>query len=140
MPGGVEAGPDPLTAINLMEHARWSEAEPLLRESLSILEKAKPDAWRWFDVASRLGGVLLELRRYDEAERLILAGYEGMKAREAGLPAAGKSPLSVGIARITRLCGQTESALSYPEMEVMVGDNAREDESASRDDPTESMT
>ena len=74
------------------------------------------DAWRRFDVASRLGGVLLELRRYDEAERLILAGYEGMKAREAGLPAAGKSPLSSASRRIVKLYkswGKPEQATAW---------------------------
>ena len=88
---------------NLMRQARWSDAEPILRESLSICEKAMPDDWRRIGVMSQHGGALLELRRYSEAESRILAGYEGLKVHEAGFPAAGRSALSAASLRVVRL-------------------------------------
>ncbi len=58
------------------------EAEPLLRECLAIREKALPDNWLTFNTRSMLGGLLLGQKKYEEAEPLLLAGYEGMKERE----------------------------------------------------------
>ena len=37
-----------------------------------------------------MGATLLGQKKYAEAEPLLLAGYEGMKQREAKIPAAGK--------------------------------------------------
>jgi tetratricopeptide (TPR) repeat protein len=70
----------------LMEQERWSEAEPLLRESLTIREKTQPDAWTTFNVRSHLGRSLLGQKRYADAEPLLLSGYEGMKQREKTIP------------------------------------------------------
>ena len=79
---------------NLLKQAKWSEAEPLLRECLAIREKAVPDDWSRFNTMSLLGGVLLGQGRYAEAEPLVVAGYEGMKAREAKIPARRKPRLA----------------------------------------------
>ena len=66
---------------DLISSARWAEAEPPLRESLAIHGKLAPDDWRRYDAMSLLGGSLLGQGRHAEAEPLVLAGYEGMKAR-----------------------------------------------------------
>jgi eukaryotic-like serine/threonine-protein kinase len=71
---------------NLLNRQRWSEAELLLREALRIREKATPDAWERSEAMSLLGGSLLGQGRYDEAEPLVVQGYEGMKASEARIP------------------------------------------------------
>jgi PHD/YefM family antitoxin component YafN of YafNO toxin-antitoxin module len=71
---------------NLLKQSKGSAAEPILRESLAIRVKAIPDDYRRFNTASLLGGVLLSQGRYAEAEPLIVAGYEGMKARKAKIP------------------------------------------------------
>ncbi len=101
---------------NLIEQARWSVVEPFLRECLSICDEAMPNDWRRFDVMSRLGGALTGLRRFAEAERLVLPGYEGMKARETGLPAAGKSALFAASRRVVRVYeswGKPEQATAW---------------------------
>ena len=41
---------------------------------------------------SMLGGALLGQKKYAEAEPLLLAGYEGMKARADKIPPQGKDP------------------------------------------------
>jgi serine/threonine protein kinase len=75
--------------LGLLEQKKWAEAEPLLRECLSIREKTQPDAWTTFNTQSLLGGALLGQKKYAEAEPLLLKGYEGMKTREQTIPQQG---------------------------------------------------
>jgi eukaryotic-like serine/threonine-protein kinase len=65
----------------------WSEAEPHLRECVTLREKNWPDNWLTFEVQSLLGGALLGQKKYAEAEPLLLKGYEGLKEREKSLDA-----------------------------------------------------
>ena len=67
----------------------FAEAEPLVRESLAIREKAEPEIWLTFNGQSMLGGALLGQGKHTEAEPLLLAGYRGMKEREASIPPGG---------------------------------------------------
>ena len=48
---------------------------------------------------------LLGQKNYADAEPLLLAGYEGMKAREAKIPPAGKPRLTEAIQRLVDLYG-----------------------------------
>jgi hypothetical protein len=52
---------------------------------------------------SLLGGALSGQKRYAEAEPLVLGGYEGMKARAAKIPPAGKGRLPEAAERIVHL-------------------------------------
>jgi tetratricopeptide (TPR) repeat protein/tRNA A-37 threonylcarbamoyl transferase component Bud32 len=88
---------------SLLNQLRWSEAEPLVRESMAIFEKAMPDEWPRYLTMSLLGGSLLGQGKYAEAEPLVVEGYEGMKAREAKIPAPRKSILSEAAVRVVRL-------------------------------------
>jgi tetratricopeptide (TPR) repeat protein len=72
--------------MGLLKQGRWAEAEPLIRECLTIREKLEPEAWTTFSARSLLGGALLGQRRHAEAEPLLLAGYAGMKQREGAIP------------------------------------------------------
>ena len=59
------------------------------------------------------GDSLLGQKKYAEAEPLLLSGYEGMKAREARLPASRKFHLAEACERIVRLYeawGKTDEA------------------------------
>jgi serine/threonine protein kinase len=101
---------DPRTAAamaalgtNLILQRNWVAAEPVLRECLSIFETAQSDDWRTFDTRSQLGGSLMGQGKFAEAEPLVLAGFEGLKAREAKIPAPVKSRLSEAAARIVKL-------------------------------------
>jgi len=88
---------------NLLSQEKWAHAEPVLRECLAIREKALPDDWSRFSTMSQLGGSLLGQGRYAEAEPLIVAGYEGMKARESKIPAARKPLLAEAELRVVQL-------------------------------------
>ena len=92
-----------------LEDAR--EAEPLLREALAIREAKEPDFWRTFGTQSMLGAALLTQKKLAEAEQLLLAGYRGMKEREASIPPEGATriPEALGTAReVLRGEGRTQ--------------------------------
>jgi len=63
-----------------------AKAEPLLRECLAGRDKIEPNAYRTFEAKSMLGAALLGQRKYSEAERWLIIGYQGMKEREATIP------------------------------------------------------
>ena len=79
-----EPNTDLLTRLSraYLAQTKWSEAEPHLRQCVTLLEKNRPDAWTTFDAQSMLGASLLSQKKYTEAEPLLLKGYEGLKQRE----------------------------------------------------------
>jgi hypothetical protein len=87
---------------NLVEQGRWSEAEPLLRESIAIRTAAFPDDWRRFESLSLLGAALAGQGRSAEAEPMVVEGYQGMKARASHMPAAQRPRLSEAAVRVVR--------------------------------------
>jgi outer membrane protein assembly factor BamD (BamD/ComL family) len=50
-----------------------------------------------------LGGALLGQKKYADAEPLLLAGYEGMKKREAKIPPQGKGRVTEAVERLVQL-------------------------------------
>jgi serine/threonine protein kinase len=89
--------------LTLLKMDRPADAEPVLRASLAIRAKTAPDDWRTFNTKSLLGGSLLGQKKYNEAEPLLLAGYEGMRQREGMIPVQGKPRLSEARERLLRL-------------------------------------
>jgi tetratricopeptide (TPR) repeat protein len=85
----------------------WVEAEPLLRESLAIREKAEPGGWRTFNTKSMLGAALLGQKKYNEAEPLLRAGYEGIKQRADKIPPQAKSRPGEALDRLIELAEAT---------------------------------
>jgi tetratricopeptide (TPR) repeat protein len=77
-----------------MKQRRYAEAEPILRQCVAFREKTEPDAWRRFRANSLLGASLANQKKYAEAEPMLLTGYEGMKQREAQIPAYEKRHLN----------------------------------------------
>ncbi len=87
----------------LLEQQKWAEAEPILRECLTLGEKKQPNNWRTFETKSMLGGALLGEKKYAGLERLLLTGYEGMKKREKTIPPNRQSRIPEGINRLVQL-------------------------------------
>jgi hypothetical protein len=80
------------------------EAEHSLRQCLTIREATEPGSWRIFNIRSMLGESLVGQKKYAEAEPLLLAGYEGLKQREASIPQeARKERLTAAAERLVRL-------------------------------------
>lgn len=89
--------------VNLIEQRKWAEAEAVLRECLAIRQKNQPDDWRAFDASSQLGASLLGQKKFAQADPMVVSGYEGMKAREAKIPAPDKPRLAEAATRVLRL-------------------------------------
>jgi hypothetical protein len=81
----------------------YAKAEPLLRECLATRLRTAPGEWRTFDTQSHLGGVLLGQGKLEEAEPLLLSGYEGLQAQEDRLDADRKIRLTRAIQRLVKL-------------------------------------
>jgi serine/threonine protein kinase/tetratricopeptide (TPR) repeat protein len=104
----------------LLAAKAFAEAEPVLRECLTIRQKKEPEAWTTFNTRSLLGGALSGQARsaskggdkeglvraervYREAEPLLLAGYEGMKKREKTIPPQARARLPEAADRLIEL-------------------------------------
>jgi serine/threonine protein kinase/tetratricopeptide (TPR) repeat protein len=94
--------------LRLLEQKKWAEAEPLLRECVTIREKTQPDTWSTFNAQSMLGGSLLGQKKYAEAEPLLLKGYEGMKSREKTIPKQGELRIPEALDRLIELYTATD--------------------------------
>jgi tetratricopeptide (TPR) repeat protein len=91
----------------LVQGGRFTEAEPLLRESLAIRQRHKPNAWPTYHCQSLLGAALLGQGRNADAEPLLFAGTQGM---ERNLP--NMNPLEQATLyrdSLARLCDFLES-------------------------------
>jgi tetratricopeptide (TPR) repeat protein len=69
-------------ALAYVSQRKFNESEPLAREATEFDRKNKPDDWRRFRAESLLGATLAGMRKYVEAEPLLLEGYQGMQARK----------------------------------------------------------
>src|SRR5262249_24992680 len=80
--------PDTLTAMDslgglLVAIGQRPQAEEILRTCFLLREKKDPDGWNTFQTQSLLGAALLGQQKYAEAEPLLLAGHQGLNARQA---------------------------------------------------------
>jgi serine/threonine protein kinase/DNA-binding SARP family transcriptional activator len=113
--------PGTLTSMNNLADAYqkngdFAKAERILRECLTIRQQKQPDAWGTFATQSQLGGSLLGQKKYTDAGPLLLAGYEGMKQREAKIPATAKKYLTEALERLVQLYdawGKPEQAKAW---------------------------
>jgi serine/threonine protein kinase len=64
----------------------YAAAEALLRECLTIRGKYLPDDWQTLETRSLLGAALAGQQKYNAAEPLLLASYEGLQRLAAEIP------------------------------------------------------
>jgi serine/threonine protein kinase/tetratricopeptide (TPR) repeat protein len=93
-----------------LESGMWAQAESSLRECLVIQEPKKPDDWSTFNTRSMLGEALLGQKKYDEAEPLLRAGYEGMMRRADKIPVRNRDRLSEALDRLIAFAEATNKA------------------------------
>jgi tetratricopeptide (TPR) repeat protein len=93
-----------------LESRMWAQAESTLRECLAIQELRQPNNWSAFNTRSVLGGALLGQKRYDAAEPLLRAGYEGMTWRVEKIPLRDKVGLGEALERLITFAEATNRA------------------------------
>jgi eukaryotic-like serine/threonine-protein kinase len=69
-------------ALAYQSKGKFAESEPLARQAVAFDRKRRPDDWQRFRAESLLGASLAGQKKYDEAEPLLLGGYQGMAARK----------------------------------------------------------
>ncbi len=62
-------------AAVLISRGKAAEAEPMAREALAIFRSKQEEAWRIADTESILGSCLVALKRFPEAEPLLVQSY-----------------------------------------------------------------
>ncbi len=110
LPAGDEESIRTLTELSrlLIAEEKFAEAEPLAREALTLMENSNPDDWRTFSGRSLVGATLLGQKQFETAESLLVAGYEGMKEREASINYLCRPYLKDALQRVVRLYQATE--------------------------------
>jgi hypothetical protein len=75
-----------------LQQKRFTDAEQSFREALAILTRTPAStSWERFNVDSMLGATLAAQRKFDEAEPLLISGYEGMKTAQRATTNANTS-------------------------------------------------
>jgi serine/threonine protein kinase len=92
-----------LLGMNLLAQKKYVDAQPVLRETLTIRRKKQPDDWTTFNTESYLGAALLGQKKYTEAEPLLRDGYQGMKQRQEKIPAVRKLRLREALELLVQL-------------------------------------
>jgi hypothetical protein len=114
--------PETLTAVQDLGNVyitlqRWADAEPLFREVSTALSAAGHRDWSLHYIQSRLGIALLGQKKYAAAEAELLAGYRGMTATRAGLPAhietGGMPRAAFELARLYDATGRPAEAAKW---------------------------
>ena len=78
-------------------------AEPLVRECADLRTRLGADDWSAFAAKSLLGEVLLARKKPEQAEALLTAGYDGLKARKAAIPWDRRDALPDAAGRLAKL-------------------------------------
>src|SRR5262249_28359205 len=88
---------------NLLRQAKWTEAEPVLRDCLALREQVEPNAWTMFQAQAMLGEALFGQKKYADAEPLLRKGCEGLTRNAAELRPPGRVTLTEAVGRLIAL-------------------------------------
>jgi tetratricopeptide (TPR) repeat protein len=104
-------------ALNMHLKGRQEDAESLIQQTLAFHRKWHPASGRTYYWESVLGAILLAQNKYPEAERLILKGYQGMKAEETANRRWFIEFVEAGerVVRFYEATGQSEKAREWRE-------------------------
>jgi hypothetical protein len=69
-----------------LEQRRYTAAEPLVREALTIEEKAAPGSWRQYYAQAMLGAALAASGHTADARPLLTSAYAALVAKKNSIP------------------------------------------------------
>ncbi|MBI5850880.1 MAG: serine/threonine protein kinase [Planctomycetes bacterium] len=87
----------------LLSGMESQEAERVLREFVTVLDQLAPDEWAVSSARSVLGEALMQQQRWAEAEALMNAGYDGMRARLASIAPPHRYRVREALTRLVTL-------------------------------------
>ncbi len=94
----------------LRKHRRLAGAERLLRDRQAALAQDQQDGWEAHVVRKILGELLRLQKKYDEAERLLLKAYDGIKSCKEAKTRAGHAQVTGVVKSLVRLYEDTNQA------------------------------
>ena len=86
-----------------LRQKKYADAEKDLRELVANFEKNAPGLWPAFEARSLLGESLLGQKKYDEAEKYLIEGYNGLELQAKQIPKEDQDCLTEGDDRLVRL-------------------------------------
>jgi serine/threonine protein kinase/tetratricopeptide (TPR) repeat protein len=86
-----------------LQQGRYDLADASFREALDAYRRTSPAAWERYQSESLLGQGLAGAQKFDEAEPLLISGYQGMLQRRDQIPAASQPDLDSAGDQIARL-------------------------------------
>ncbi|MDL1879083.1 tetratricopeptide repeat protein, partial [Cytophagia bacterium CHB2] len=100
-------------AAALTENGNAAEAEPLARKGLQIFRDSMAAGhWQVARAESVLGGCLLALHKFDEAEPLLLSGYETLKVKRGDDDALTRRTRAL-LYQLYRAIGKAQQAAQF---------------------------
>jgi eukaryotic-like serine/threonine-protein kinase len=120
-------------AMNHLKKAEPGLAEPLLRAALKVYDRQMKDDWRRFEIQGQLGEALYAQKKFDEAEPLILGGYEGIMSRRKKVTVDARSRLPEAGHRVVTLYeswGKREQAATWKQKLLKEGHRTAPETSA----------
>ena len=86
-----------------LANGNFEGAEKLAREYMAIYEKRLPNDWRTYEARGTLGSCLVHLKKYAEAEPLLLSGCEGLRQHATEIPGPWKPRASSALQSLVQL-------------------------------------
>ena len=87
----------------LLLQRQYNESEATLRTAVKIYEESPPVSWNDDRCRSLLGAALMNQRKYDEAEVLLISAHEGLTRRRESIPSWFPGELDQSADRIVQL-------------------------------------
>jgi tetratricopeptide (TPR) repeat protein len=108
-----------VTALIALSHAliaqrKYPDAEACLQEALERIEKHPRPRYRWFkgEIQSRLGEAVAAQGKPQEAEKLLAAGYEGLRNTTSTPPPRLRAAMA-RLASFYAATGRPDAAASW---------------------------
>ena len=113
-PGTMASAAD--LALAYLSQGKFAQSEPLAREAMETDRKQQPDNWQRFRAESLLGESLAGEKQYDQAEPLLLEGYQGMLARKDLIAVPDRHHLDIAhqwLVQLYQAWGKPEKAAAW---------------------------